>query len=142
MIRRREFMTLLGGAAAWPLAVSAQQGARLRRIGMLIGGVSPRHQQFLCRHCAGLAYASQYEQPWKRAYRRVDKLKQRLGITSGGLFVPLPGKPRYITADRYAHLLDELLQAEIGATEACTAQIQRLAARVGKRGGHLHRLKF
>jgi hypothetical protein len=81
---------------------------------------------FLCRHCNRLAYASQYEQPWQRARRRANKLKQRLGIDSGITGV-LSEKRKGMSARRYVRLLEKTLEAEILADEASLKRLQSLA---------------
>src|SRR6516165_4113293 len=44
-MRRREFITLLGGAVAWPPAARGQQAERVRRIGLLMGAADDREGQ-------------------------------------------------------------------------------------------------
>ena len=55
-MKRREFITLLGGAATWPVAAHAQQPDRMRRIGALMGypESDPEAQAYIAAFQGGL----------------------------------------------------------------------------------------
>src|SRR3954465_4371392 len=77
-MRRREFVGLLGGAAAaWPLAARAQQGERIRRIGVFLGLAAS----------ADDPGASEIVQPFKAAMQEagwIDGRNIRLDYRFGG----------------------------------------------------------
>ena len=54
-IRRREFITLLGSTAVWPLAADAQQPQRMRRIGVLMS--QPANDEFAQIYLSSFAQA-------------------------------------------------------------------------------------
>jgi len=69
-MKRRDFITLLGGAAAWPLAARAQQTERVRRVGVLIGTAAddPIGQARIAAFQQGLQQLG-----WTRRPQRADR---------------------------------------------------------------------
>jgi putative tryptophan/tyrosine transport system substrate-binding protein len=108
-MRRRDFISLLGGTAAWPLAARAQQAERGRRIGVLIGYAEddPETKSRLAALRAGLA---------------------KRGWSEGGN-VPIEYRFAGGKTDQYGSLANELLalqpDAILANTTAAAAATQR-----------------
>jgi len=90
-MRRREFITLVGGAAAWPLAAGAQQPAKLPTIGYL-----------------GTAGAAAWA-PWTAAFvQRLDELGWTDGRTIAIQYRWAEGR-----AERSAEMAAELVRLKV-----------------------------
>ena len=77
-MKRRAFMTLLGGVAAWPVAVRAQQPDRMRRIGVLspVAADNPLGKARIAALLQGL-----HELGWTDG--RNVRIEYRLGASDG-----------------------------------------------------------
>jgi len=101
-MKRREFITLIGGAAAWPFAAWAQQGERVRRIGVLMN--------FLLG-----------EQEGQARITALAQALQRLGWTEGGN-VRTDTRWAADDADRYRRYSEELIALEPDVIVAAGSQ--------------------
>jgi hypothetical protein len=84
LYKRREFITLLHGAAAWPFAARAQQIDRMRRIGVLMGLVAndPEAQSRVAAFENGLR-----ELGWVKGHKDKAKIIANLTMICAALMI-------------------------------------------------------
>ena len=116
-----------GGARAYFLCPGAECG---RRVAVLYF----RRSVFRCRHCHSLAYESQREDARRRARRRADKLRARLGLaTAASPCAAKVVKPKGMWSSAFERLHANAIAAESVATAAQVAHWVRLLRRVNCR---------
>ena len=113
MMNRREFITLLGCAAAWPVAARAQQG-RIRRVGILANWAE--NDSELSPNIVAFAQALQ-QLGWSE-YRNLQLLRRFAGSSSD--------RYREFAAELIAHAPDVI----VTAGGSITAAVQRASSAV------------
>src|SRR5262245_34525570 len=111
MIRRRELITLLGGAAAWPLAAWAQQPSKVSRIGFLFPGTEAIAPIRIAAFREGLRAAG---------YREPDQIELIIRVTGGDPTRVVPMARELI--ERNVDILVPLSPAAVQATTWCSPQ--------------------
>jgi hypothetical protein len=118
-----------GGSRPWFVCPGVVDGVPCgRRVAKLYGP----GRYFLCRHCYGLAYQSQREQPHERALRRANGIRMRLG-GEPGMLCPFPEKPKGMHWWTYERLRHRVRDAEAVADEHLIVKLGRLKASIGRR---------
>jgi hypothetical protein len=116
----------LGGSRPFFVCPGVMNGiACERRVAKLYGA----GRYFLCRHCYGLAYASQREGALDRALRRANKVRQRLG-GEPGMAARFPGRPKGMGQKTYKRLSWAVFEAEMAAEDQIHARLARVATRL------------
>src|SRR5262245_61777069 len=114
-MRRREFITLLGGAAVWPLAARSQPRERMRRIGVLATQLAADDPEW---HARSTAFVQGLQQLGWTAGRNL-RIDFRFGLGD-------PDRLRKLAAELVALAPDVLLAgggAAIPALQAATRTI-------------------
>jgi putative tryptophan/tyrosine transport system substrate-binding protein len=109
-MRRREFITLVGGTAAWPLTVTAQQQAKARSVGLLSGASRAANSRLSAAFVEGMAELGYSEGrdfvlEWRSVegqYERIPEviiefLQLNVDVIVTGLSASLPILKRTIT---------------------------------------------
>jgi hypothetical protein len=111
----------LGGRRPWFTCPIYSNG---RYCGRRVAKLYDAGDLFACRHCYGLTYQTQKENPRDRAISRVQKMRMRLG-GSPSLLEPFPEKPRWMHGRTYHRLRAEAIAADERSTALMVDDLRR-----------------
>jgi Transposase len=111
------------------LGIISAKGRSGRACGRRVTKLYVSGPHFLCRHCHQLTYACQHEGPGKRAQRRANKIRMRLG-GDPDRGAPYPAKPRGVWWSRYLRLCHAATEAQNAADRAIIAETRALWTRL------------
>jgi hypothetical protein len=116
-----------GGTRVYFVCPDSDCGRRVSKLYLARGALR-------CRHCQGLAYECQSEDRQRRARRRADKRRARLGShrwRPGAL--PIITRPKGMWAKTFARLQERAVTADIIADMHLESNLMKIASRVKRR---------